>query len=83
MAPRRHALALPPTPSPRHRTRSPAHLAEQAREKTKPDLLDRPLRRCKKAVEANPALMEKAEKLRTELAEEIKENERLARLELC
>ena len=53
----------------------------EAREKTKPELLSAPMRRAKRAVEVNPALLEKAEQLKTTLEEEIKENERLARLE--
>ena len=54
---------------------------EEAREKTKPDLLAAPLRRAKRAVEASVPLIEQAEKVRAELEAEIRENERLARLE--
>eukprot|EP00908_Phaeocystis_cordata_P007947 Transcript_18618.p2 GENE.Transcript_18618~~Transcript_18618.p2 ORF type:complete len:525 (+),score=260.72 Transcript_18618:119-1576(+) len=66
------------------REASEAELAKamtEAREKTKPELLSAPMRRAKRAVEVNPALLEKAEQLKTTLEEEIKENERLARLE--
>ena len=44
----------------------------EAREKTKPELLSAPMRRAKRAVEVNPALLEKAEQLKTTLEEEIK-----------
>ena len=54
---------------------------EEAREKTKPDLLAAPLRRAKRAVEASVPLIEQAEKMRADLEAEIRENERLARLE--
>jgi len=44
---------------------------EEAREKTKPDLLAAPLRRAKRAVEASVPLIEQAEKVRAELEAEI------------
>ena len=44
---------------------------EEAREKTKPDLLAAPLRRAKRAVEASVPLIEQAEKVRADLEAEI------------
>ena len=54
---------------------------EEAREKIKPEVLGAPLKRAKRAVEASVPLIEEAERLRADLEAEIKENERLARLE--
>ena len=45
------------------------------------DGLSKPLRRCKRAVDVDPTLIEAGEALKLELEEEKRENERLARLE--
>jgi len=54
---------------------------EAAKESRAFEGLAKPIKRAKKAVEVEPSLLEEADKLKLELEEEKRENERLARLE--